>query len=82
MSDLYDISTFLQPKEFETRVQVIQKFPEMKTVEETHYVKEIVQEERVITVPRSRVVMEEVEKIDVVPVVRQVPKERVEIVHR
>ncbi|KAG6557426.1 hypothetical protein Mapa_000695 [Marchantia paleacea] len=70
------------PKEYETRVQVIQKYPEMKAVEETYYVKEVRNETRTVMVPRTRVIMEEHEKIDMIPVVKQVPKTRVEIVYR
>ncbi|KAG0589955.1 hypothetical protein M758_1G058200 [Ceratodon purpureus] len=70
------------PKEFETRVQVIQRYPEMKTVEKTDFVKEVRNEERVVTVPKTRVVMDEVERVDRVPVVKQVPKTRIEQVHR
>ena len=70
----------LQPKEFETRVQVIQRYPEMRTVEKTDFVKEIHHEERTILVPKTRVIMDEM--IDRVPVVKQVPKIRIETVHR
>lgn len=71
----------LQPKEYETRVQVIQRYPEMRTVEKTDYVKEIVNEERTIIVPKTRVVMDEVQHVDRVPIIREVPKTRIEIVH-
>ena len=71
-----------QPKEFETRMQVIQRYPEMKTVEKTDLVKEVRNEERVVTVPKTRVIMDEVERVDRIPVVRQVPKTRIEQVHR
>jgi hypothetical protein len=67
------------PKEFETRVQVIQRYPEMKTVEKTDFVKEVHHEERTIIVQRSRVIHDDIERIDRVPVVRQVPKTRIEI---
>jgi hypothetical protein len=70
------------PKEFETRVQVIQRYPEMRTVEKTDFVKEIHHEERTILVPRTRVVHDDVERIDRVPVVRQVPRTRTEIHYR
>jgi len=70
------------PKEFETRVQVIQRYPEMKTVEKTDFVKEVHQEERIIIVPKTRIIYDEIERMDRVPVVRQVPKTRIEIVYR
>ncbi|KAG0589953.1 hypothetical protein M758_1G057800 [Ceratodon purpureus] len=70
------------PKEFETRVQVIQRYPEMKTVEKTDFVKEIHHEERTIIVPKTRMIYDEIERIDRVPVVKQVPKTRIEIVYR
>lgn len=69
------------PKEYETRVQVIQRYPEMRTVEKTEYVKEIVNEERIIIVPKTRVVLDEIQHVDRVPIIRQVPKTRIEIVH-
>lgn len=69
------------PKEYETRVQVIQRYPEMRTVEKTDYVQEIVNEERTIIVPKTRVVLDEVQHVDRVPVIREVPKTRIEIVH-
>lgn len=70
------------PREYETRVTVIQRYPEMRKVEKTDFVKEISHEDRTITVPKTRIVMDEVEHIDRVPVVRQVPKKRIEIVYR
>ncbi|KAL2612214.1 hypothetical protein R1flu_023906 [Riccia fluitans] len=70
------------PKEYETRVQIIQKYPEMRMVEETYYVKEVRNEARTVMVPRTRVITEEHERIDMVPIVKQVPKTRVEIVYR
>lgn len=70
------------PKEFETRVQIVQRYPEMKQVEETFFVKEIRNEERTVMIPRTRVLHEEHAKFDVVPVLRKVPKTRIEIVHR
>jgi hypothetical protein len=70
------------PKEFETRVQVIQRYPEMKKVEKTDFVKEIHHEERTIVVPRTRVIHDDVERIDRVPVVRQVPRTRTEVHYR
>lgn len=69
-------------KEYETRVQVIQRYPEMRTVEKTDYVKEIVNEERTVIVPKTRVVMDEVQHVDRVPITKEVPKTRIEIVHR
>jgi len=45
-------------------------------------VKEIVNEERTIIVPKTRVVMDEVQHVDRVPITREVPKTRIEIVHR
>lgn len=72
----------LQPKEFETKVQVVQRYPEMKTVEKTDFVKEVHHEERVVTVPKTRVIMEEVERVDRVPMVKEVNQTRIETVHR
>lgn len=70
------------PKEFETRVQVIQRYPEMRTIEKTDFVKEIHHEERVVVVQRTRVIHDDVERIDRVPVVRQVPRTRMEVHYR
>lgn len=54
----------------------------MKTVEKTDFVKEVHQEERIIVVPKTRIIYDEIERIDRVPVVLQVPKTRTEIVYR
>lgn len=54
----------------------------MKEAEETYSVKEIRNEERTITVPRTRVLHEEHERIDLVPKLKKVPKTRIETVHR
>jgi hypothetical protein len=72
----------LQPKEYETGVEVIQKVPETKTVEETVFLKEIAYEERMVPVPRSKVIMEESVITDTVPIVKHVTKTRIEIVYR
>jgi hypothetical protein len=69
-------------KEFETRVQVIEKVPEMKTVTKTDYVKRLDERSETVLVPKTRVVMEEKERVDMVPQVREVPKTRTEIRHR
>jgi hypothetical protein len=70
------------PREFETRVQVIQRYPEMKTVEKTDFVKEIHHEDRTIIVQRTKIVHDDIERIDRVPVVRQVPRTRMEVHYR
>lgn len=54
----------------------------MRTVQKIEYVKEIHHEERIIRVPKTRVIMEEVEHVDRVPAVRDVPKTRIETFHR
>lgn len=69
-------------KEFETRVQVIEKVPEMKTVTKTDYVKQIEERQETVLVPKTKVVMEEKERVDMVPHVREIPKTRTEIRHR
>jgi hypothetical protein len=69
-------------KEFETRVQVIEKVPEMKTVTKTDYVKRLDERTETVLVPKTRVVMEEKERVDMVPHVREVPKTRTEVRHR
>jgi hypothetical protein len=70
------------PKEFETRVQVIEKVPEMKTVTKTDYVKRLDERTETVLVPKTKVVMEEVERVDMVPHVKEIPKTRTEIRHR
>lgn len=70
------------PKEFETRVQVIEKVPEMKTVTKTDYVKRLDERTETVMVPKTKVVMEEVERVDMVPHVKEVPKTRTETRHR
>lgn len=72
----------LQPKEFETRVQVIEKVPEMKTVTKTDYVKRLDERTETVMVPKTKVVMEEVERVDMVPHVREISKTRTETRHR
>jgi hypothetical protein len=71
-----------QAKEFETRVQVIEKVPEMKTVTKTDYVKRMDERTETVLVPKTRVVMEEKERVDMVPHVREVSKTRTEVRHR
>lgn len=67
-----------QPKEFDTKVQIVQKTPEMKTVEKTEYVAQVEEREETRSVPKSRVVMEEQEYTEMRPEVREVETTRVE----
>jgi hypothetical protein len=70
------------PQEFETKVQVIRKVPEMKTVEKTEMVKRLSHEEKTTTVPRTKVVTEERTSTTKHPVVKEVQKTRTIDVHR
>lgn len=72
----------MQPKEFETRVQVIEKVPEMKTVTKTDFVKRLDERQETVLVPKTKVVMEEVERVDMVPHVKEIEKTRTETRHR
>lgn len=72
----------LQPQEFETKVQVIRKTPQMKTVERTEMVKKLEHEEKTTTVPRTKVIHEEKTRTITKPVVREVSKTRKVDVHR
>lgn len=70
------------PQEFETKVQVIRKTPEMKTVEKTEMVKRLSHEEKTTTVPRTKVITEERTSTTKHPVVKEVQKTRTIDVHR
>jgi hypothetical protein len=54
----------------------------MKTVTKTDYVKRLDERSETVLVPKTRVVMEEKQRVDMVPQVREVPKTRTEIRHR
>jgi hypothetical protein len=70
------------PQEFETKVQVTRKTPQMKTVEKTEMVKRLEHEEKTTTVPRTKVITEERETFKTHPVVKEVQKTRTVDVHR
>jgi hypothetical protein len=82
-SDPYcPVVTDATPQEFETKVQVIRKTPQMKTVERTEMVKKLEHEEKTTTVPRTKVIHEEKTRTITKPVVREVSKTRKVDVHR
>jgi len=76
------VVTDTTPQEFETKVQVIRKVPQMKTVEQTEMVKRLDHEERTTTVPRTKVIHEEKTRTIAKPVVKEVKKTRTVDVHR
>lgn len=76
------VVTDTTPQEFETKVQVIRKVPQMKTVEQTEMVKRLDHEEKTTTVPRTKVITEEKTRTITKPVVREVKKTRTVEVHR
>jgi hypothetical protein len=69
----------MQPREFETHVQIFVRVPEMQEVEETHYKKEVIYEKGTQTVPKSVLTYDVVEHFEMVPVVRHVTKTRQEV---
>lgn len=72
----------MQFKDYETKVRIIQKVPEMRKVEKTVLVKQLVHEQRTQIVRRSRIVMEDVETWEKVPVIREVPRLKKITVHK
>jgi hypothetical protein len=72
----------LQPKEFESRVNIIEKIPEMKTVTQTDHVKKLEEREEMRTVPKTRVVEEQKQVTHNVPEVKEIPRTREETRYR
>jgi hypothetical protein len=72
----------LQPKEFESRVNIIEKIPEMKTVTQTDHVKKLEEREELRTVPKTRVVEEQKQVTHNVPEVKEIPRTREETRYR
>lgn len=72
----------VQVKDYETKVRIIQRIPEMRKVEKTFFVKQLVHEKRTQTVRKSRIIMEDVETLESVPVIREVPRLKKITVHK
>ncbi len=72
----------VQVKDYETKVRIIQRIPEMRKVEKTFFVKRLVHEKRTQTVRKSRIIMEDVETLESVPVIREVPRLKKITVHK
>lgn len=72
----------VQVKDYETKVRIIQRIPEMRKVEKTFLVKQLVHEKRTQTVRKSRIIMEDVETLESVPVIREVPRLKTITVHK
>jgi hypothetical protein len=70
------------PKEFESRVNIIEKIPEMKTVTQTDHVKKLEEREELRTVPKTRVVEEQKQVTHNVPEVKEIPRTREETRYR
>jgi hypothetical protein len=68
------VNILVQCKDYETKVRIIQRIPEMRQVEKTFFVKQLDHEDRITKVKKTRVVMEDVEDWVKVPVVKEVPR--------
>ena len=68
------VNILVQSKDYETKVRIIQRIPEMRQVEKTFFVKQLVHEDRITKVKKIKVVMEDVEDWVKVPVVKEVPR--------
>ena len=69
----------VQPREYETKVKIVQRYPEMRTVAKTFWVKEVQHEDRVIKVPRTEIVgWEKILRLESVPCLKEVTKYRTE----
>ena len=68
------VNILVQSKDYETEVRIIQRIPEMRQVEKTFFVKQLVHEDRITKVKKIKVVMEDVEDWVKVPVVKEVPR--------
>lgn len=64
----------LQPKEFKTIVQIYRKGPEMKTVEKITQKKKVSKEERKFYFEREVICYEDVERVELIPVIKEVPR--------
>lgn len=58
------------------------RVPEMVPVEKTFYQKQLTYEKRKVSTPRSRIVEDEIELVELVPTVKMVPQTRTEIVYK
>jgi hypothetical protein len=68
------VNILVQCKDYETKVRIIQRIPEMRQVEKTFFVKQLDHEDRITKVNKTRVVMEDVQVWVKVPVVKEVPR--------
>jgi hypothetical protein len=68
------VNILVQCKDYETKVRIIQRIPEMRQVEKTFFVKQLDHEDRITKVKKTRVVMEDVEDWVKVPAVKEVPR--------
>lgn len=71
----------LQLKEFKTIVQIYRKIPEMKTVEKLIHKKKVIMEERKFYFERDVIYYEDVERVELIPVVKEVPRTIKEFVY-
>jgi hypothetical protein len=71
----------LQPKEFKTIVQIYRKIPEMKTVETIIQKKKEGKEERKFYFERELIYYEDVERVELIPVIKEVPRTIKEFVY-
>lgn len=71
----------LQLKEFKTIVQIYRKIPEMKTVEKLTHKKKVIMEERKFYFERDVIYYEDVERVELIPVIKEVPRTIKEFVY-
>lgn len=64
----------MQPKEFKTIVQIYRKIPEMKKVETIIQKKKEGKEERKFYFEREVIYYEDVERVELIPVIKEVPR--------
>lgn len=64
----------MQPKEYKTIVQIYKKTPEMKNVEKIMHKKKPISEERIIYLTRDKVKWDSVDQVELIPVVKMVPR--------
>lgn len=69
-------------RDYETKVRIIQKYPEMRKVEKTFFVKQLVHEDRVTKVNKSRIIVVDVEDWVKVPVIKEVTKPKKIKIHK
>lgn len=71
-----------QPRYWKSREKVVEKVPEMKEVEETRSKQKVSWETRLVPRTKTVIVYNEVEHIEIVPVVKYITKTKPEIYYQ